>query len=302
MEDKNKEKTKVNFNLPAKELIDQPIIKESFISTLMKIHGKNEADASMIFEREALYYKKALSANPWLSECTGISLYSAFLEIAITGLSMQPGNKAESYLEARSTKLGNENGKDIWGKVASLCITAYGELNMRIMAGQIVRMANPQVIYEGDKFQPRTNEMGVLIVDYQPCIPRKSQKIIGCYVCIALPKGGYDFKWLLEDDIVRLANYSKPKATQNNPNPKASALYESNNGQIDPGFLEAKTIKHAMRAYTKLRVGDSVSFEGDEEFIEDAAQPFNPINAPSSTSNTADHAPVSVVGDESDIW
>ena len=72
-------KPKVNFNLPAKDLIDQPAIKESFISVLMKIHGKSEGDAEMIFEKELLYFKKALSENQKLSQCTGISLYSAFL-------------------------------------------------------------------------------------------------------------------------------------------------------------------------------------------------------------------------------
>jgi hypothetical protein len=46
---------------------------------------------------------------------------------------------------------------------------------------------------------------------------------------------------------------------------KANALYGGTSGQIDVGFLEAKTIKHAMRSYTKLRVGDSVAFEDDVE-------------------------------------
>lgn len=291
-------KEKVNFNLPAKELLEQPIIKDSFINVLMKIHGKSEGDAEMIFEKELLYFKKALSENQKLSQCTGISLYSAFLEIATTGLSIQPGGKSEAYLESRSAKDGRDgNGQDKWIQVARFVITAYGELNMRIRAGQIIRMNNPQVIYEGDKFQPRTNEQGVLIVDYVPAIPRKTNHIIGCYVCIVLPKNQYDFKWLLEDDIQRLAKYSKPKSTDRNPDPQANALYSSNGGQIDPGFLEAKTIKHAMRAYSKLRVSDTVSFEGDEEFeapIE--TQSFAPVNNQSAEEYN-NNEPASVIDD-----
>jgi len=289
------------FNLPDKrKIVDQELIKKAFTSSLSKIHGKSEADAEMIFEKEALYFKKALSESPKLASCTGISLYSAFLEIAVTGLSIQPGGKSEAYLESRGAKDGKDDkGNDKWIQNARFVITAYGELNLRIMAGQIIRMSNPQVIYEGDRFQPRTNEQGILIVDYAPCIPRKSDKIIGCYVHIALPKNQNDFKWLLEDDIQRLAKYSIPK-TGNNA--KANALYSSNNDQIDPGFLEAKTIKHAMRAYTKLRVSDTVSFEGDEEYEAPAEpQSFAPVNN-QVTNEIPQNEPVSVIDDDNEPW
>lgn len=288
------------FNLPDKKMmVDQEPIKKAFISSLSKIHGKSETDAEMIFEKESLYFKKALSENPKLAACTGISLYSAFLEIAVTCLSIQPGGKAEAYLESRGARDGkDEKGNDKWVQIARFVITAYGELNLRIMAGQIIRMSNPQVIYDGDKFQPRTNEQGILIVDYAPCIPRKSDKIIGCYVHIALPKNQNDFKWLLEDDIQRLAKYSIPKSGNN---PQANALYSSNNNQIDPGFLEAKTIKHAMRAYTKLRVSDTVSFEGDEEFEAPAIdQAYAHVDNQSVV--TPQNEPTSVVGDGDEPW
>jgi recombinational DNA repair protein RecT len=264
-------KPKVDFSINPKLLIDQPVIKESFINTLMKIHKKSEADAEMIYEREAMYYKKALSEpNNRLKDCTGISLYSAFLEIAIEGLSIQPGNKSEAYFESRNSKGGkDEKGNDIWVSTARLVITAYGELNLRIMAGQIIRMNNPIVLYEGDTFQPCTNDQGRLIVKYMTKIPRQQgAKIFGCYVSIELPHNGLDFKWLLDDDIERLKKYSIPRGGRD---PKANALYSSNGGEIDPGFLEAKCIKHAMRAYTKLKVGDSVSFEGDEEEIKETS-------------------------------
>ncbi|GHT03487.1 hypothetical protein AGMMS49525_08660 [Bacteroidia bacterium] len=269
---------KVNFDeLKDKtKLVDEPAVKESFVNTLSKIHGVSTENAEMVFEREAMYFKKALFENAWLKESTGISLYSAFLEIAITGLSIQSGSKSEAYLEARSAKqlipVIGQDGKpyqqEQWTKVARLVVTAYGELNMRIIAGQIIRMNNPIVIYEGDKFQPKTNSRGELTVEYEPKIIGRSKKIVGVWCSIVLPNNGIDFKWLLEDDIQRLANYSKPKKE----NSSASALYNSNDGQIDPGFLEAKCIKHAMRAYTKLRLSDSVSFEEEETAAEETKE------------------------------
>lgn len=243
-------------------LVDDEKVKTQFISTFSKIHRKSENEAQVVWEKESLYYKKALTESEKLRNCTKISLYSAFLEIAIQGLSIQPGQKSDAYLEARGQKAGKDsNGKDVWVSVCYLRITAYGELNLRIQSGQILRMLNPVVVYDGDKFQPRTNQKGELYVDYEPKIPRQSKVIIACWVRIILPNQVSDFKWLTQEDIERLKNYSIPRSGQN---PQPNALYSVNGGQIDPGFLEAKTIKHAMRAYTKLRVGDNVLFEEEE--------------------------------------
>jgi len=254
-------------------------IKSQWISTFSKIHRVDESHAATVFEKEALYWRKAVSADEKLKACTKLTLYSAFMELAVNGLSLQPGSKSECFLESRGTKAGKDTqGNDTYINLCYVRITAYGELNLRIMSGQIIRMKNPIVLYEGDHFQPLTNERGELIIDYKPIIPRKSSKIFGCWVCIELPGGSLDFKWLLVDDIERLKKYSTPKYANAKPN----ALYQSENGGIDPGFLEAKTIKHAMRSYTKLRVGENVAMDDEAEEVEtmdaDAKEPYgNPL-------------------------
>ncbi len=263
------EKIKPDFNVADKTtLVDQQPIKDSFIDTLVRMHRFSQDDAEATYEREARYYKRAVSASPKLKNATGISLCSAFFELAITGLSIQPGGKSEAFIESRGTKTGRQvNNKDEYVEVAALAISAYGELNMRIKAGQIIRMSNPIVIYANDVFKPKTNGRGELYVEYEAEIPRTTKVIIGSWVAVHLPNNGIDFKWLLQDDIDRLKNYSIPKYN----GATANKLYSANDGQIDPGFLEAKTIKHAMRAYTKLKVSDNVVFEGDDQ--EDDQQP-----------------------------
>jgi len=253
-------------------------VKKSFINSLVKIHRVDPEEAEAIYTRETAYFKQAVQASEKLMAATPVSLYSVFLEIAINNLSIQPGGKSLAHIEPRSVKK-KVNNTEVWETYAVFMVGPYGELEMRIRAGQIRRAYNPIVVYEGDTFQPKTNEKGMLIVDYAPKIPRqKGAKIIGCYVALMLPDETMDYKWLLEEDIERLIKYSTPKATQYNSNPQANALYTSNNGQIDPGFLEAKTIKHAFRAYGKLRVSDSVAFESTE----DEAAPQQP-GAPAPT-------------------
>lgn len=249
-------------NIPPLKITEDSKVRDAFISIVNKIHKKGMDEAIMIYEKESLYFKKALAGSDKLKNCTKISLYSAFTEISIQGISIQPGQKSEAYLESRGVNIGTRN-EPKYIDTCMLRITAYGELNMRITSGQIIRMKNPIVLYEGDHFQPLTNQRGELYVDYKPSIPRKSQKIYGAWVCIELPGDSLDFKWLLDDDIARLMKYSIPKF--GNERGSANALYTANDGQIDPGFLEAKTIKHAMRAYTKLRVSDVAAFEDDPE-------------------------------------
>lgn len=253
-------------NLNPLKITEDEKVRGSFINTFSKIHKVSVDEATMVYEKESLYFKKALLGNDKLQKCTKISLYSAFIEVAIQGISIQPGQKSEAYLGSRGVNIGSRTEKN-YIETAMLSITAYGELNMRISAGQIIRMKNPIVLYEGDHFQPLTNQRGELYVDYKPAIPRKSQKIFGSWVCIELPGNSLDFKWLLEDDIARLKGYSGKQSS-------ANALYTSDNGQIDPGFLEAKTIKHAMRAYTKLRVSDVAAFEGEEIEEKENPEPF----------------------------
>ncbi len=268
-----------------------------YINILMKVHRMSREEAETIYEKESLYYRKSFMTNDKLYQCTGISLYSAFLEGATNNLSIQPGQKSEAYLESRSTKVKTNGAPDAWVQTANFVITAYGELNLRIRSGQIIRMNNPIILYDGDHFQPKSNERGELTIEYLPAIPRKSKTIFGSYVCIVLPNNGLDFKWLLQDDIERLKGYS---LKQNKTS--ANALYTSNDGGIDPGFLSTKTIKHAMAAYTKLRIGEFVSFEGEIEEVEASETFKTEIDNKQPQTNTQElkeqNSPVVITDDD----
>lgn len=233
--------------------------------------GFSQEDSQAAFDRELELFNAQIRASQDLQGCTEESIKNTFLEIATCGLSIASGSKQEAFLGTRNTKARGPRGEEVWIRNMTLNITAYGELNMRIMAGQIVRANNPVVIYDCDYFQPRTNEHGDLIVEYRPQLPRpQGARIIGCWIQLVLPRGGRDYKWLMMDDVARL--YA---ASERQNRGKANALYTSNGGQIDTGFLEAKTIKHAMRAYTKLRASNSVVFEDDEIEENQESQTFD---------------------------
>ncbi|GAA6470105.1 hypothetical protein K230099C4_09650 [Parabacteroides merdae] len=229
------------------------------------------SQGAQIYEKEKFNFRKILQDKPELQRCSPLSLYGCFLDIAVNGLSLDPTGRPHCYILPRSTKTGykDNNGNDIYELRAYLSITGYGELVMRQRAGQVRYVDNPVVCYEGDTFSPGLVD-GVKTVTYQAACPRKSNKVIGGFIRIVRADGTVDWHWMMEGDIKRLEAYSYKNNQRWNPQTrqkegKANALYTSNEGGIDPGFLESKLIKHAFDGYPKVRTGKFTVFETQEE-------------------------------------
>ena len=147
-------------------------------------------------------------------------------------------------------------------------MTGYGELTMRMRAGQIRYADNPVIVYEGDILSINLDN-GVKKITYSAAIPRKSSNVIGAFIRIVRTDGSEDYQWLLEGDIQRLAKFSAKNNSYYKDGQrvegKANELYFSNGGGIDSGFLENKMIKHAFDAYPKVRTGKYTMMATEQE-------------------------------------
>lgn len=244
-------------------------VEKKFILMYNAIWGTSQG--AQIYEKEKFNFRKILQDKPELQQCSQLSLYGCFLDIAVNGLSLDPTGRPHCYILPRNTKTGykDDRGNDIYELRAYLSITGYGELVMRQRAGQVRYVDNPVVCYEGDTFSPGLVE-GTKTVTYQAACPRKSNKVIGGFLRIVRPDGTVDWSWMMEGDIKRLESYSERNNLRWNPQTrqkegKANALYTSNEGGIDPGFLESKLIKHAFDGYPKVRTGKFTVFETQDE-------------------------------------
>jgi hypothetical protein len=286
--------------LPAVELVENASVEAKFVQMYNAIHG-NESGIN-IYRKEAFNFQKVLREKPEVAACSKFSLFGCFTDIAINGLSLDPTGHPHCYLIPRSVKTGyrDANGKDIYEKRASLSVTGYGELLMRMRAGQIKYADNPVIVYEGDTFGVSLNS-GQKQITYSAAIPRKSNKIIAAFIRIVRNDGSEDYQWMLSGDITRLKGYSEKANQRWDANTRqwvtgdANALYTSQNGGIDPGFLEAKMIKHAFDAYPKVRIGKFSNLETEDEpqdidyGIEESAlnPPQSPLNPPQGDLKTA---------------
>ncbi|WP_455674780.1 recombinase RecT [Phocaeicola sp.] len=246
-------------SLKPMQIVESDKVEQKFIYMCNAIWGNEQGE--QIYNREKFYFNKILTETPSLQECTKLSLAGCFFDVAVNGLTLDQSSRPQCYIIPRNVKVKTPNG-DMWEKRAGLTVSAYGEVYMRQRAGQIRYADNPVIVYEGDKFRPIIAN-GAKTVEYEGAFPRKSDRIVAAFIRIVRVDGSIDFSWMMETDWKRLSAFS---AKNNKGN--ANALYTSNNGYIDPGFLENKMIKHAFDAYPKVRTGAYTTMETQEPIID----------------------------------
>lgn len=232
------------------ELVEDTRVKDKFILIYNRTHGSDNGE--LFYERERFHFSRIIQDNPGLQKCTGLSLYGCILDTACDGLSFEGGSQPHVYITPKNLNVGTKENP-VWETRAVRALSPYGELLMRMKAGHLRHADNPQVVYDCDGFEKGTNRQGNW-VKHSPVNSNKrpkDAKIITCFIRLVRTDGSVDFSWLDEGDIERLKGYS---LKQNKTS--ANALYSSNNGQIDVGFLKAKTIKHAFKSMPKLAAKD----------------------------------------------
>lgn len=258
-------------------IIDNDLVREKFISIYDAMWSTTTGMSGVAaYEKESRYFKRILSEKEDIRKnCTKFSIFTAFLDVAINGLSLEPGTRAQSYLQSRSIEVGTyyENGqkKKQYETQAILTVSGCGELILRARSGQIRHADNPVIVYTEDEFEYGERN-GQKFVNFTCRLPHSSGQIVACFMKITRADGSIDYSVMLPEDWMRLAGYS---ARQNRKwderarqwvqgNPNALYGYNGQTCNIDTGFLIAKCIKHAFKSYPKARVGRGTQLESQQ--------------------------------------
>lgn len=262
--------------LQPSEIVRQDNVRDKFIQIYEAMWTPSTGVSG-----EAAYEKEARNFNRLLSEkedirkkCNHFSLFTSFLDVAISGLTLDPGTKAQAYLLARSIAVDSyvdERGqkKNRYETQCVLTISGYGELVLRARCGQIRHADNPVIVYEEDSFEYGERD-GQKFVNYTCRLPHTTGRIVACFMKITRADGSIDYAVMLPEDWIRLSSYSARQNTKYDYQTKQwvqgkpNALYTAQGGQIDPGFLVAKCIKHAFKTYPKARVGRATQLESQQ--------------------------------------
>ena len=246
--------------MQALDITQSPIVRDKFINIYDTLWGAGTGEQA--YERESIFFCKTLRDTPSLQKATPFSLFTAFIDLAVCGLSLEQGTRALCYLIGRNVNAGTRE-HPVWEGHAVLTVSAYGELVLRERAGQIRHADNPVLVYANDEFS-FTDIGGQKCVSYTCHLPHSGQRIIACYLRITRADGSVDYAVMTEEDWVRLAQYS---AKQDRKTGRANALYGvDQNGvvNIDPGFLMAKCVKHAFKTYPKVRIGRGTELQSKQ--------------------------------------
>lgn len=258
--------------LPASKIIDHEYMEGRFIDIYETIHG---GIGRVIYEREKFYFQKILSEDNKFSDCTKLSIFSSFLDLASQGLSLSGGSKPQCYLLWRNIKVGSGQ----YEKRAYLQRSGYGELVIRIRANQVSYTDNPEALYEGESFE-QTNTPNGISINHKITYPRPGKdKMLMIYVRIVRPDGSITYGTLDMPGIERLKEYS---AKKNNGN--ANALYD----KLDLGFLFSKLYLHCFSSFPKVKLSNFSKATNEKETPEELGLPENFVNelpAPESTQS-----------------
>ena len=240
------------------DIVEHPVVRERFTQIYETLWGNGEA----AYQRESIFFNKALrdNDNGKLQRATPFSIFTAFIDLAVCGLSLEPGTRALAYLMGRNVNIGTRDTPK-WEGRCVLTISAYGELVMRTRAGQIRHADNPVLVYDNDEFSFKDTD-GRKSVSYTCNLPHTGNTITACYLRITRADGSIDYAVMFPEDWCRLAGYS-----QKQNRGRANDLYGLDaNGivHIDPGFLMAKCIKHAFKTYPKVRIGRGTELQSQQ--------------------------------------
>lgn len=144
--------------------------KNNFVRNLVKTTGRTEEAAEMTFEREKILFMKAITANKALEQCDRFTIYSSFIELAVSGVSL---NEGESYIIPYGGKAQFQIGYK--GRVKQM---------QEIPGFQYVNM--PQVVYTSDDFDYELGEEPK-VLRHKPAKKRGADDVIEfVYVVIEL--------------------------------------------------------------------------------------------------------------------
>lgn len=243
-------------------------VRERFISIYNTISGSDEGEA--LYEAESRHFNRILAENAYLQQCTPFSIFTSFIDLAVSGLSLEQGVRALCYLIPRSYKVVGPDGKDKYEYRCNLQISGHGELVLRARCGQIKYADNPVLVYSEDEFS-FSDMNGQKSVSYVCHLPHASGHIVAAFIRIVRNDGSVDYSVMYEEDWERLKQYSakankywdKESRTYIE---KPNALYSSGTeGGIDTGFLASKVVKHAFKTYPKVKIGKSTVLESEQE-------------------------------------
>lgn len=173
-------------------------VRQNWIENYSKTSGKN--DGEMRYEAEKILFMQTVGQNKDLANADRFSIYSSFIELAISGLTLRDGL---TYIIPYSKR--QKKGDD-WVDVttAQFQVGWQGRLEQISTMPNVVYCHEPQVVHEGDTFE---FEMGMNPTIHKHIPAGKSDKITHVYFVIEFSHGKKVYM-MSREDVYKVRDYS----------------------------------------------------------------------------------------------
>lgn len=118
-----------------KEVLELPAVQQNWVQTYNNVSGKK--DGEMRFEAEKILFLQTVGQSDALQKCDKFSIYSAFIELAISGLTLRDGL---TYVIP-------------YKNIATFQVGWMGRLEQIEEIPTVVHCHEPQVVYDCDIFE-----------------------------------------------------------------------------------------------------------------------------------------------------
>lgn len=135
-----------------KQLMSLPAVHDAFVSTRMNALGLTYEQANTNYELEKMLFMKVIGDNKALTATDKLTQYSAFIELAMSGLSLKDG---QSYLVPYGKKCTWQPG---W----------KGRLEQINQRDTVLFTEDPIIVYDCDEFDHEKGKEGVIINKHKP--------------------------------------------------------------------------------------------------------------------------------------
>lgn len=229
------------------QLLASSDFRDHFVTMYNTCRGSKTG--GVFFQREIGFLKKMMSDDKSLRSVVTTSVFTACIDLAYNGLSIESVPKALAYMTVRNANIGTKE-KKVYEPRLKYVVSAYGELELRCRPGSIIKyITGPELVYEGDVFEKKNG-----IIEH--IRKNESSTIIAVWMKITRIDNSVEYKDFSREQIESYRNMSKE--------PNSTAWKGGVDGQATRGMWEAKCIKHGLSNYPRIHLGAHTLLETDE--------------------------------------
>jgi len=155
-----------------KTMFELAPVRHNAVMNLVRTTGVTEEKAAMHYEREKILFFKALQSNKKIESCERFTIYSAWIELMASGLTLNDGH---SYIIP-------------YGKQAQFQVGWKGRLEQLSQIPEIVNIPPPQVVYENDEFDYELGD-SPKIIKHKPAPSHEGKRLTFVYLVLQKQSG-----------------------------------------------------------------------------------------------------------------